>query len=211
MKYTFIGLSVFVFIMAILVIVYFFVFDKTRNIDGSLQENYVIESVPEYTEQYVTVSYSKSGIPQSLDTIDTAESKIFIEKITEEKLVPANILQVGNELYFVSPLDKDGVKGDAIMLYDVIDRKLYVLFFRSLQELLQDGRELSLVAIDVVNSKLIFAYILQEMNCSSVWLGVSDYLFSLELYTGIEPKIEKYRIPTWKIEEERAKYPDCVL
>ncbi|MBI2436671.1 MAG: hypothetical protein HYV41_02945 [Candidatus Magasanikbacteria bacterium] len=208
MKNKIIGALILVFVVFV---VYFFIFDKTRDSDEATQENSVIESNPEYHETYLTLSYSKSEVPQSLDALGVTESKIFIEKINEQKLDPKNMLQAGNELYFISSIEKEGVQGQGVLLYDIIDRKLYVLFFRSLDELEKEGRTFVLTAIDVVNNKIILAYAPKTSVCESKWLGAVDDMYSLDLYTGKESSIAKYIVPKWKIDEERVKYPDCIL
>lgn len=207
MKSKIIGALGLVFIILVVCILVFIKGDEDG--EANSQENYVEEPAFEYNETYHNLEYSKNEVTIGLDVLDSEESKIFIEKIMDEHLDPKYILQTGNELYFVTTVDTEERKGTAIYLYDVIDRKLFGVYFHPAEEFQKEGGALVLKAIDTVHNKLIVMFDSEDSDCTSLWLRGQGHIFSIDLYTSERPKLVPYVVPEWKIEEEQEKSQKC--
>ncbi|MFH1947166.1 MAG: hypothetical protein ABIJ23_03365, partial [Candidatus Magasanikbacteria bacterium] len=192
------------------VVLYFFIFDKNKGVVIIPNKNLIEEKRTEYVEEYIDFVRNKDGFPILLETVEETESKIFIKKLSEAKLNPENILKVGNEIYFVSKVDKDGEgEGQALFIYDVLMRKFGELYFHKNEE---RGKDTSfvLVAIDAEGNKLVIVLKKWESDCDSLWLSQGANFYTFDLLDNGKEGLIKYKIPEWKIEEEKNKFTDCI-
>jgi len=186
-----------------------FVFHYINNeINETVQEKTVgiVRFLPEYEENYLSFSTDNKGNLMALETLTERESEIFIERIQEKDIDPKNMLKAGNDVFFAAKIKNPQDESEmSIFLYDSIARKILTLY----TSYISSEREMSLVAIDVVNNELIVSKSEQGEICKSWWLSVPDDLYSLGLDDLSDPQLQNYQIPKWKIEEELLKYPEC--
>lgn len=188
---------------------YIFVSNKNKKEVVVSSEPAIEEQRTTYVEEYIDLVRNKDGVPFGLETVEERESNMFIEKLAEVKLHPEHILKVGNEIYFVSKVTKDDEgEGQALFIYDFLLRKFGELYFRKNEEL-GDDVLLSLVAIDVENNKLVIALKKGTSDCDSLWLFQRDNFYTFDLLGNEKKDLLRYRIPEWKIREEKDTFPDC--
>jgi len=161
------------------------------------------EKKAEYVENYIDFVYDKNGYPALIQTVDEVESEVFIKQIKDYEMDPKNMLQVGNEIYFVTETNKiEDRKGTVLFLYDVIMRKFRELYFYKKEEN-NTNIEFVLKAIDIKGNKLVIILQDEDLDCGSLWLEQKDNFYTLDLLDNGKNGLIKYGIPEWKIEEEK--------
>ncbi len=162
-----------------------------------------------FVENYIHIQFDSNNEPISIEAIGKKESDFFIENLNKIGVIPENILKVGNELFFVSSINKgEDSEGVALFTYDVILRKFAKLYFYE-KKMDNVDNTLVLKAIDFVNNKLVLVLQNKDIVCSSLWLEQPNNFYTFDLWESKGKDLVEYVVPEWKKNEELVTYAGC--